>query len=154
MRRKEREIKDAVIVHQILSQSSVCRLAIHDEPYPYIVPLNYGYKENALYFHCALAGRKLELIKQNNKVGFEIEFDSEVIKGAESCQWTTHYRSVIGTGEIELITDTDGKSHGLDVIMQQHGKKDNTYEPKVLEKALVLKLKIVSFTAKQAGDWT
>lgn len=153
MRRKEREIKDAIIIHQILSQSSVCRVAFHDDPFPYIVPMNYGYEKGVIYFHCALNGLKLDLLQKNNKVGFEIELDSKIIKGEESCQWTTHYRSVIGTGEIEIVNDEAGKIKGLDVIMKQHGKADNKYDLKVLERALVLKLNIVSFTAKQAGDW-
>jgi nitroimidazol reductase NimA-like FMN-containing flavoprotein (pyridoxamine 5'-phosphate oxidase superfamily) len=154
MRRKEREIKDVVIIHQILSQSSVCRLAIHDEPFPYIVPMNYGYADGNIYFHCALEGRKLDLLRKNNKVGFEIEYDSEVVKGAISCQWTTRYRSVIGTGEVEIIDEAEEKTIGFDAIMKQHGKTDNEYIPKALAKALVLKLNIHSFTAKQAGDWT
>ncbi|MBK3517565.1 pyridoxamine 5'-phosphate oxidase family protein [Carboxylicivirga marina] len=153
MRRKEREIKDAVIIHQILSQSSVCRLAIYDEHFPYIVPMNYGYADGKLYFHCALEGRKLDLIRKNNKVGFEIEYDSEVVKGDVSCQWTTRYRSVIGTGEVEIISDDEGKKFGFDVIMKQHGKENNEYIPAVLNKALVLKVNIMSYTAKQAGDW-
>ncbi len=153
MRRKEREIKDAVIIHQILSKSSVCRLAIHDEPFPYIVPMNYGYKGGALFFHCALEGKKLELIKNNNKVGFEIEYDSEVIHDVISCKWTTRYRSVIGTGEVEIISDNEEKKFGFDAIMQQHGKFDNVYNEAALKKALVLKLKIISYSAKQAGDW-
>ncbi|MCG8579278.1 MAG: pyridoxamine 5'-phosphate oxidase family protein [Bacteroidales bacterium] len=153
MRRKEREIKDAVIIHQILSQSSICRLAIHDEPFPYIVPMNYGYVDGTIYFHCATEGRKLDLLKKNNKVGFEIEYDSEVLKGAVSCQWTTRYRSVIGTGEVDIIDDIETKTLGLDTIMKQHGKADNEYIPGAMAKALVLRLKIKSFTAKQAGDW-
>ncbi|TRX66220.1 pyridoxamine 5'-phosphate oxidase family protein [Carboxylicivirga sp. M1479] len=153
MRRKEREIKDPDIIHEILSQSSICRLAIHDEPYPYLVPMNFGYRNNALYFHCATGGRKLDLLKQNNKVGFEIEYDSQLIKGDVACQWTTKYRSIIGTGEMNIITNDDEKREGFDIIMQQHGKHDNTYIQAALDKALVLKLEINSLSAKQAGDW-
>ena len=135
MRRKEREIKDAVVIHQLLSQASICRLAIHDEPFPYIVPMNYGYADGAIFFHCATEGRKLDLLRKNNKVGFEIECDSEVVKGAVSCQWTTRYRSVIGTGEIEFIDDVKGKTLGLDAIMKQHGKADNEYIPSLFSQS-------------------
>jgi nitroimidazol reductase NimA-like FMN-containing flavoprotein (pyridoxamine 5'-phosphate oxidase superfamily) len=153
MRRKEREIKDQEVILKILSQSSICRLAFNDEPYPYIVPLNFGYQNGALYFHCALEGRKLNLIKNNNHVGFEIEYDSEVVKGKVACQYTTRYRSIIGTGNMEIIDDDEGKRMGLDVLMYQHGKTDNEYIPGALKKTLVLKLNIVSISAKQAGDW-
>ena len=153
MRRKEREITDQEIIQKILSQSSICRLAFNDEPYPYIVPMNYGYHDDALYFHCALEGRKLELIKKNSRLAFEIEYESEVIKGKVACQYTTRYRSVIGTGDMEIIQDDEQKRFGLDVLMRQHGKSDNTYIPAALKKTLVLKLTINSLSAKQAGDW-
>lgn len=153
MRRKEREIKDELIINKILSESSVCRLALYDEPYPYIVPLNYGYSDGALYFHCAKEGRKLRLLESNNKVGFEIEYHSEVIGGNVSCDYTTRYRSIIGTGFVKILHADEEKRFGFDAIMKQHGKDDNTYIQRFLDKALVLKLEIKSMTAKQAGDW-
>ncbi len=86
MRRKERCIKDQEIIEQILRQSVICRVAMHDEEYPYMVPMNYGYRDHTLYFHCALEGKKLELIRKNNHVCFEIELSHEIIKYAESCR--------------------------------------------------------------------
>ena len=82
MRRKEKEIIDQNIIEEILTNSFICRVAFFDEEYPYIVPMNYGYRDNTLYFHCGLQGRKIDLIKRNNKVGFEIEHKHEIIKNA------------------------------------------------------------------------
>ena len=153
MRRKDKEITDENTIKEILEKSSVCRLGLFDDDYPYVVPLNYGHKNNALYFHCALEGRKIELIKKNNKVAFEIEQAYEVIKNDVSCRWTTRYRSVMGTGTIEIISDFNKKKEGLDVIMQHHGKHDNEYSKKGVDSILVLKLTINSLSAKQSGSW-
>ena len=49
MRRKEREITDQQIIQEIIQKSSICRIALNDGNVPYIVPLNYGYSDNALY---------------------------------------------------------------------------------------------------------
>lgn len=150
MRRTEREIKDKNVINEILSTALICRLAFTGDEYPYIVPLNFGYHNNALYFHCALNGKKIELLKQNNKVCFEIEKSHEIIPDDVSCKWTTKYQSIIGYGEIEIISDTDEKKKGLDILMIQHGKKENKYNDKLLEKIKVLKLQIKSLTAKQS----
>lgn len=151
MRRKDREITDKKIIHEILTESFICRLGLFDNNYPYVIPLNYGYRENSLYFHCALQGKKTDLIKQNNKVGFEIEQTYEITKSDISCKWTTKYRSVTGNGSIEIISDFEEKKKGLDIIMQHHGKNDNEYNDKLLENMLVLKLNINNISAKQAG---
>jgi len=153
MRRKERLIQDQEIIDQIIAKSVICRVALHDEKYPYMVPMNYGYRNNSLYFHCALEGKKLNLIRKNNKVCFEIELDHEIVKYAESCKWTTKYRSVVGYGTMEIIEDHDEKQKGLDIIMQHHGKMENEYVDKIVKRIHILKLNIDRSTGKQGGDW-
>ncbi len=153
MRRKDKEISSGSITNEILTKSVICRLGLFDGEYPYIVPMNYGYKDNALYFHCARKGKKVDLIKRNSKAGFEIEQGYEIIKNDISCKWTTRYRSIIGTGTVEIITDSDRKKEGLNIIMKQHGSSTNVYNDKSLENVLVLKLEIGSLSAKQSEDW-
>lgn len=59
MRRTDREIKEFNEIIEVIKKCDVCRLALHDEEYPYIVPLNFGMQlENGkvvLYFHGALS---------------------------------------------------------------------------------------------------
>ena len=57
---------------------------------------------------------------------------------------------VIGNGEIEIISDFEEKKKGLDVIMAQHGKKKNTYNEKLVNRVVILKLYIKSVTGKQS----
>lgn len=153
MRRKEREISNQTIIEEILKQSTICRIALNDGEFPYIVPLNYGYTNHTLYFHCATQGKKLDLIQKNNKVAFEIESGCEIIPHEESCKWTTKYRSIIGLGEIVILSDFEEKKKGLDVIMNHNGKEKNSYNEKAVNNILVLKLSIQQISAKQAGDW-
>lgn len=153
MRRQEREVKDSLVLEDIIKKSMVCRVAFHGDEFPYVLPMNFGYKDNALYFHCAKEGKKIDLIRQNNKVAFEITQDSKLVTGEASCQWTTEYRSVFGTGIVEILTDNEEKIKGLDVLMQHHGKMDNSYVPKLLDRLTVLKLNISSWSGKQAGEW-
>jgi nitroimidazol reductase NimA-like FMN-containing flavoprotein (pyridoxamine 5'-phosphate oxidase superfamily) len=153
MRRKDKAILDPNTIEEILINSNICRIALFDTEFPYIVPLNYGYKDNALYFHSATSGKKLDLIRNNSKVGFEIEQNHKLIKAKESCNWTTKYRSVMGTGTIEIITDFDAKIIGLDILMQHHGKEENSYKEKEVNKIVVLKLNIIKSYGKQSGEY-
>lgn len=152
MRRADKIVKDKNVIREILLSSNICRIAIFDDEFPYIVPLNYGFRNNTLYFHSAPQGKKIDLIKKNNNVGFVIEQDHEVLKDEISCNWTTKYRSVMGTGIIKIVTDTEKKTEGLDIIMQHHGKTENEYNKKALERMILLKLEIKSLSAKQSGQ--
>ena len=152
MRRKEKQIEDQETLNEILSQAVICRVALFDEEYPYIVPMNYGYADGALYFHSATEGKKLDLIRKNNKASFEIEKSHEIIKHEVSCKWSTRFCSIIGRGTFEIISDFEEKKKGLDIIMQQHGKAENEYNDKLVDRVMILKLSIVEMTGKQSAN--
>lgn len=153
MRRGEKEILDKSIIESILTKSEICRIGIQDIDSPYIVPLNYGYDSGKIYFHSASQGRKIELLRKNNKVSFEIEFSSEIIKGSNPCSWTAKYRSLMGTGTIDIISDADGIRRGLDLIMNHYGSNEGTYEEGYLGRIVILQLNIDTITGKQSGEW-
>jgi nitroimidazol reductase NimA-like FMN-containing flavoprotein (pyridoxamine 5'-phosphate oxidase superfamily) len=153
MRRQDKEITEKEIINKILSKSDTCRIAMYDNDFPYIVPLNYGYFDNAIYFHSSSNGKKIDLLKKNNKVCFEIECANEIIKHEQSCHWTTKYRSIIGFGKVDIITDFEQKKRGLEIIMEHYGKFDNVFNNAQIDKIVILKLNIVSISGKQSGDW-
>jgi uncharacterized protein len=153
MRRKDKEISDRAVILDILSRADVCRIAMMDGDVPYIVPVNYGYKDNALYIHGAAEGKKIDLIRRNNRVCFEIEDKSEIIKSQTPCGWTARYRSLIGYGTMEIITGFDQKKQGLDIIMSHVGNEHNIYVDSQVDSVVILKLTISTMTGKQSGDW-
>lgn len=75
MRRKDREITDFNEIIEIMKKCDVCRIALNNEEFPYIVPLNFGLDIQGdqvfLYFHSAMKGKKLELIAKNHCAAFE-----------------------------------------------------------------------------------
>ena len=150
MRRKKQEIKDKEAIENIIKNSFICRLAMLDGEVPYIVPVNYGYEDNAIFIHSAPEGKKIDLLKANNRVCFELEYGVDLIKKEMACDWTTRYKSIIGYGTIEIITDLQGKKHGLDIIMSHNGRENNNvYKEKALDRMVILKLNIQRFTGKQ-----
>lgn len=105
MRKADREIKDFEEIKELLDECQTIRLAMHDEPYPYIVPLSYGWEERNrqifVYFHCAKEGKKLDLITKNGNVCFE----ADCLAGYKSTGHgvTADYRSLIAFGKAERV---------------------------------------------------
>jgi nitroimidazol reductase NimA-like FMN-containing flavoprotein (pyridoxamine 5'-phosphate oxidase superfamily) len=153
MRKKDREIKDAKELEEILQKADVCRIAFAVDGIPYIVAMNFGYvwKDRlTLYFHCAKEGKKLELMKSNNMVCFEMDIDHEIVEAAIACDWGMKYRSIVGLGSIETIEEETEKKKGLDCIMDHYrfnGKKE--YDEKVLNITEILRLTVTEFTGKK-----
>lgn len=151
MRRSEKQVTDPDIIQKILKDALVCRLAMIDKDYPYIVPVSFGINKSELYVHSALQGKKIDLIKKNPKIGFEIESDVSIIAHEIACKWGFRYRSIVGTGIAELVTDDSEKRFGLSVIMNHYSNEEFSFPQETIDRTLILKIKILSMTAKQSG---
>jgi hypothetical protein len=138
-------------MEDILSRATVCRLGLCDGGRPYVVPLCFGYKDNTLYFHCAGQGKKLDILRKNNNVCFEVDIDHELIKGKAACEWGMKYKSVIGFGKAVFVEDAELKRKALDVIMKQYAEGTFEYPANAIENIVVIKVEIESMTGKQSG---
>ena len=152
MRRKKQEILDSATLQEIFNKAIVCRLAITDDRAPYIVPLNFGYDDNTLYFHSATEGRKLDLLQKNPMVGFEVEADVEIAPGATACQWGVSFRSIIGYGRASILSEAGEKRRALDIIMVHYSDEKFTYPDKNLDRTAVIKVEITEMTGKRSAD--
>ena len=151
MRRKDREITDKSIMEDIIANADICHLAMVDDDKPYLVPVNFGYENDILYIHGAVEGKKIDVLKKNNNVCFEIMDRNYQIKLSDpSHNSTTFYRSVIGNGKAHFIDDKDEKIHGLDVLLKQygHGLDANKTPDAMLKQTAVIKIVIEKITGK------
>jgi len=152
MRRKDREITDRTEIINIIKKCSVCRLALFDIDYPYIVPLNFGlyYDDDIieLYFHCANIGKKLDLIEKNNNAGFEMDTSHELILSETACGCTMGYESVIGSGRI-IVVDEETKIKALDCIVSKYTGKKLSYSEEYVKTVKILKLSVNNITRKK-----
>jgi nitroimidazol reductase NimA-like FMN-containing flavoprotein (pyridoxamine 5'-phosphate oxidase superfamily) len=158
MRRSEREVSEIGVIEEIIKKADVCRIGLAVDNIPYMVTMNFGYTSNPvqrLFFHCANEGRKLEMIEKNNYVCFEMDIDHEIYvrpgkDGRKGCNWGMKYRSVVGYGNISIITETEAKKSGLDFIMRHYGDENEyIYDEKVLANTTVLRLDITEITGKK-----
>jgi nitroimidazol reductase NimA-like FMN-containing flavoprotein (pyridoxamine 5'-phosphate oxidase superfamily) len=153
MRRKDREITDFYEITDVMKKCSVCRVAFFDEAYPYIVPLNFGFEADSgrftLYLHCANEGKKLDLLKRNNKVAFEMDCPDKFYDGEKACYSTMTFESVCGNGTLETVGDED-KIPVLKLLMRQYSdKKDFDFDAFEVKAVTVLRLTVNEITGKR-----
>ncbi|MBI5679715.1 MAG: pyridoxamine 5'-phosphate oxidase family protein [Methanobacterium sp.] len=154
MRRNDKEIKDKSTIERILNDAQVCRIALCNDNKPYIVPMNFGFKDNYIYIHSACEGRKIDIIKENNNVCFEVDIKHELVKSDKTCNWGMKYYSVIGFGKARFINDNNKKKEILNIIMQKYSEntqKTFEYSDSTLNKTALIQIKIEHITGKKSG---
>lgn len=151
MRKKEKEITDQGEIEKIISKNKICRIALCDNDVPYIIPMNFGYKGNKIFLHTGREGKKIEIIKKNSNVCFEITDSIEIVQAEKACDFSTKYRSVIGFGTIKIVNDLSEKKEALQIIMNQHtNKKDWQFPDEIVAKTTILEIEIESLTGKKS----
>ena len=151
MRRKEKAVSDASGINAIIGKANVCRLGMVDGDRPYIVPLSFGYQDNTLYFHGALKGRKMDLLKQNPNVCVEFEIAVEAIADVDACSWSMKFQSVIGFGKASIVEGLELKRQALGIIMAQYSDKAFEFSENKVNATAVIKVEIEKMTGKQSG---
>lgn len=152
MRRADKKIKDNEQIDEIIQKANCCRIALVDGNHPYIVPVSFAANNNHLYFHSAKEGRKIDILRKNNSVCFEMDTGGEIVKAPEACSWGMKYASVIGFGQAFFIDERAEKKKALDLIMGKYaGKSGFSYADDELDKIIVIDVKIDSISGKQSG---
>ena len=157
MRRKDREVTDPMRIADIISRCACCRIGFYDDGEVYIVPLNFGYERRdntyTFYFHGAKEGRKIDLISQNPRVGFEMDTELAVYVIGESeaaCGHTARFQSVIGNGTVSIVSEIEEKKLGLSLLMEHNtGKREWSFPEKMVDAVTVFKLEVTKLSCKE-----
>lgn len=152
MTRREREVTDINEIIKILDSAKVLHLGLVDGDEAYVVPMNYGYTlENdklTLWLHGAKRGRKLDLIRSNPKVFFEMECGVQPFEGEIACKYGIEYSSIMGRGKAEIIEDIEIKKAALSHLMKTQTGKDFEFEDKMAAVVSIIRIDATEFTAK------
>ncbi len=151
MRRSDRQITDFTEIVEVIKRCDVCRIALNDDGYPYIIPLNFGMRTEGeqiiLYFHGAGEGRKYELIRRDNRVSFEMDCSHKLIVDKEGCRCTMGYESIVGKGRIEIVPDAE-KKEALRALMRQYHEGEFPFRQEEADRTTVMKLTVEEATGK------
>ena len=152
MTKRERQGTDPMQIRRILDTGKVLHLglAVNDEPY--VVPMNYGYTMEdgklVLYLHCAHQGKKLDMIRANSRVFFEIDCDHKPFEGEKPCQYGLVYSSVMGRGTASIVADVEEKKQAMTILMKTQTGKDFTFEDRLVSIVTVVRIDVAEYTAK------
>ena len=152
MRRKDKEIVDPAVLDAILRKGQVMHLALADpQGQPYVVPLGYGYAPGEVVFHGALKGLKLDLIRLNPQVSFDVVLRPELVRDPDPTEYSMRYLSVIGTGIAEILEDPAEKQRCLDLLMEHYEGPQDPLPPEALARTAVVRIRVTSLTGKGSG---
>ncbi len=146
MRRKNCERRDPAFMADVLTRAEEMHVAFSTDAAPYVLPLNFVYTQDKIYFHCAIEGRKLDCLRKNPAVGFSVIVDSRVI----SEQATTIYKSVVGHGRISLVDDVQEKIAILHALASRYNAHcESPTPPEKFARTAVLCLEIEDMCGKE-----
>ncbi len=152
MRKSEREITEITEIIDILLKGKYATISLCRNDEPYLVTLSYGYDraENALYFHAAPLGLKLDFIKANpNACGTVIEDHGYVVDQCEQ-----NFRSLVFFGTMSIVDDLDDMKHAMNILLEhlegepEPIKQRNVPDDESYKKVSMLKFKITEMTGK------
>ena len=152
MTKRERQITDPDKILEILDKAKVLRLGLCADNEPYVVPMNYGYVfeegKLVLYLHSAVRGKKLDMLRQNPRVFFELDCDLMPFEGRVPCQYGLAYSSVMGRGTGYIVEDVEEKKRAMSVLMKTQTGKDFSFEDRLVSMVAVIRIDVTEYTAK------
>ena len=152
-RRKEREITDANEIDAIIASQKYMTIALCKDDEPYLVTLSYGYDlvNTCFYFHCALEGKKVDILTENPIVWGQIVQDRGYIEG--KCSHA--YSCVEFKGAVTFLESNEDKARALSLMIDQlEPDPEPVKQSQILEKDLggvrVGRIDVHAFSGKKA----
>jgi nitroimidazol reductase NimA-like FMN-containing flavoprotein (pyridoxamine 5'-phosphate oxidase superfamily) len=138
MRRKDKEVTSREWMLGVLNDGIYAEIAMAGrDGKPYVVPMNYGFDDGHLYIHGALAGKKIDILKENPYVCFNVTTEVKLVTNPDDpSDVSSEFCSVTGSGPARFLEDPDAKLAAATLLM------DHCHAP--MSERLVKKLKVTS----------
>ncbi|MCW3986718.1 MAG: pyridoxamine 5'-phosphate oxidase family protein [Candidatus Bathyarchaeota archaeon] len=134
-----------------LRDASVGRLAMSKDDQPYVIPINFVYFKEKIFFHCAREGQKISSLLTNSFICFEVDEFLGMRKGRTSCTSTVKYRSVIAFGKASFVDDVDAKKKVLTLLVKKYvGAYTGSFDEETFERTLLVAITVERMTGKKS----
>ena len=144
------EIKSYKKIKEFLEDEHVGRVSsIDTNGFPQIIPMNFVFRNDAVYMHSHVKGEKLDNISRNNKVGFEADRELEFLPSyfedpRNASLADTLYISIVIKGIASFVSNRDEKTLALNGLMEKY-QPEGHYDPlestmRVLDAVSVIKI--------------
>jgi hypothetical protein len=148
----ERQITDLKEIEEILRNALVGRLGMCKENSPYVTPMVFVYHDGKIYLHSSSRGKKIEYLRANPNVCFEVD-DASLVPAPKPCDFSMRYRSVIAYGRARFLEKLEEKILALKRLMEKYDPEHKSLplsEKMVAEmKPTVIEITIREMTGKK-----
>jgi nitroimidazol reductase NimA-like FMN-containing flavoprotein (pyridoxamine 5'-phosphate oxidase superfamily) len=141
-------------MEEIIRKCQVCHIAMVDpDGMPYVLPFNFGYEKNIIYFHSSRLGKKIATLKNYPQVCVEFSTDYLLWYQNEKvgCSYNMKYRSVLVYGKVEFIGDPEQKTRIMNLIMKNYTTGEFIYNPPSIKEICCWIVKIDKMEGKVNG---
>ncbi|MBH8608742.1 pyridoxamine 5'-phosphate oxidase family protein [Thermoactinomyces sp. CICC 10521] len=160
LRRDSKEVKDLDRINQILSESRIGYLGLYDQEGTYVVPLNFTWHNNKIYFHGSNQGRKIDAIKNNNIITcFTVSQEYGTIADPVPAETGTSYFSAMVFGRVSIVKSLEEATSALQSMLDKYvpGYYPNPVPQKHVERyrsstgssTVVFRIDPIKITAKE-----
>lgn len=147
-------VEERELMNDMITKSKVCYMSMIDtDGFPYVLPLNFGFENDVLYFHSAPEGSSISALEKNPNVCILFCSDPALVYQHEevACSYRMRGSSVMCRGKVVFVEDIDEKIKALNVIMKQYTNKKFSYSEPAVKNVKVWKVEIDSITTKIFG---
>lgn len=141
-------------IEKIIHKCPYCTVGIIDlKGEPYVVPMNFAYKDGTIYLHSGPEGSKVEMVTLHPQVcitfceGHELVYMHKQI----ACSYSMKSRSVICRGKVKFIEEMTEKRRILDTIMKQYTENECGYSEPAVRNVKIWEVKVEHMTCKSFG---
>jgi len=151
---KHRTLTNTAEIEEIIRKCQACHVAMTGgDGKPYLVTMNFGYRDGTVYLHSSQAGRKIDILKNHPEVciGFSTDYELRSQSADVACSYSMKYRSVVISGKVEFISDEPGKIRALDIVMSNYSPRKFLYNPPSLKEVCCWKVKAEKIECRVYG---
>ena len=152
---RKRTIDKKSEIEKIILQSDVCYIGMVDkENKPYVLPFNFGYQDDVVYFHSAPEGKKIDIFQENNEVCvvFSVEHELKYVNKEVACSYGMKFKSVQAFGKVEFVEDFDKKVDALNIIMSNYTDVNFEYNKPAINGVKIWIVKVEKLEGRALGD--
>lgn len=141
-------------IEAIIRSCKVCFVGMADtDGTPYVIPMNFGYRDGVIYLHSAQEGRSISILERNPKVCITFSTDHDLVyqHPEVACSYSTRSKSVIASGEVRFEEDFERKTEALNIIMKQYTDKEFKYSDPAVKNVKIWVVDAQEITCKEFG---
>ena len=140
-------------IDKIIHACKTCYLAMSDNDFPYVLPMNFALDGNSVIMHSAQSGRMWETLKKNQNVcinwiiGEDLAWQDVKV----GCSYRVKSKSVLVEGKVEFVDDFDEKTRCMNLMMGQYSDREFKFSKPAIENVGIIKVAIKKISAKEFG---